>query len=187
MSAMGTDLFKGRLVRLTAEDPKTLAGVYARWERNSTYARLCDSEPRHMSSEKKIKDWYEKEMEKEPAVPLFGIRTIADDRLIGDIGAWGLSWRHGDTYFGMGIGDDACWSKGYGTEALRLFLGYAFRVMNLRRVSLTVFSYNPRAIRCYGKCGFRVEGRLREAVRKEGCYWDEIQMGILREEWEAGT
>jgi RimJ/RimL family protein N-acetyltransferase len=181
---MGTGLFRGQLVRLTAEDPKTLAEAFRRWERNSAYTRLLDSDPARLFSEKKLKDWLDKDLEREPAVPDFGIRTLNEDLLIGFIGAGGLSWQHGDTFFGMGIGDDAFWGKGYGTEALRLFLAYCFRVMNLRRVSLDVFSYNPRAMRCYEKCGFRVEGRIREAVCKEGKRWDDVLMGILREEWE---
>jgi RimJ/RimL family protein N-acetyltransferase len=181
---MGKNLFEGRLVRLTAEDAATIAETEARWARSSAFARLLDSEPARLFSQKSVKEAIDKELDKEPSVPAFGIRTIAGNALIGYIGAWGLCWQHGDTFFGMGIGDEAYWSKGYGTEALRLFLRYAFRELNLRRVSLDVFSYNPRALRCYEKCGFRVEGRIREAISKEGKRHDDIYMGILREEWE---
>ncbi|MBC8249877.1 MAG: GNAT family N-acetyltransferase, partial [Anaerolineales bacterium] len=48
-----------------------------------------------------------------------------------------------------------------------------------------VHDFNPRAIRCYEKCGFRHEGRLREARFSDGRYHDELMMGILREEFEA--
>jgi RimJ/RimL family protein N-acetyltransferase len=50
-------------------------------------------------------------------------------------------------------------------------------------VGLSVFAFNERAIRSYEKAGFRVEGRLREAISRDGRYWDEIQMGVLRDEW----
>ncbi|HIC94568.1 MAG TPA: N-acetyltransferase, partial [Anaerolineae bacterium] len=63
-------------------------------------------------------------------------------------------------------------------------LGFAFREMNLHRVYLSVHDYNERAIRCYEKCGFRHEGRLREALFRDGRYHDELMMGILREEFE---
>jgi RimJ/RimL family protein N-acetyltransferase len=39
-------------------------------------------------------------------------------------------------------------------------------------------------VRSYEKCGFTIEGRVREAILKEGQRWDMIYMGILREEWE---
>ena len=64
-------------------------------------------------------------------------------------------------------------------------LGHAFENLELHRVGLSVFSYNTRAIRAYEKVGFRHEGRLRDAIQRDGRYWDEIQMGILREEWLA--
>ena len=48
---------------------------------------------------------------------------------------------------------------------------------------LSVFAFNERARRAYEKAGFQVEGRLREAIARDGRWWDEIQMGILREEW----
>ena len=42
-----------------------------------------------------------------------------------------------------------------------------------------------RAIRAYEKAGFRIEGRLREAIQRDGQFWDEIQMGVLADEWLA--
>jgi RimJ/RimL family protein N-acetyltransferase len=40
-----------------------------------------------------------------------------------------------------------------------------------------------RAIRAYEKAGFRIEGRLRDAILRDGRYFDEVQMGILATEW----
>jgi RimJ/RimL family protein N-acetyltransferase len=64
-------------------------------------------------------------------------------------------------------------------------LGFAFGEMNLHRVFLTVYADNQRAIRCYEKCGFRHEGRQREARFSDGRYQDELMMGILREEFDT--
>ena len=46
----------------------------------------------------------------------------------------------------IGLGDFANWGKGDGNEATRLAHGVAFNELNLHRVQLTVFNYNPRAI-----------------------------------------
>ena len=70
-----------------------------------------------------------------------------------------------------------------GTETTSLMLSHAFERLALHRVGLTVFSYNMRAIRAYEKAGFKVEGRLRDAIMREGRYFDEIQMGVLASEW----
>jgi RimJ/RimL family protein N-acetyltransferase len=86
---------------------------------------------------------------------------------------------------GIAIGDKDYWGKGYGREAVRLLLDYAFRLRNMRRVYLTVNSNNPRAIRAYAACGFMEEGRLREHAWSNGAYIDLVYMGILRSEWQS--
>ncbi len=85
--------------------------------------------------------------------------------------------------FHITIGEHDAWGRGLGTEATELMVGHAFERLVLHRVGLTVFSYNMRAIRAYEKVGFRIEGRLRDAIQREGRYFDEVQMGILADEW----
>nr|WP_174257526.1 GNAT family protein [Phytoactinopolyspora alkaliphila] len=75
--------------------------------------------------------------------------------------------------------------QGIGPEATRLILGYVFDVVGLHRVQLEVFSFNERARRSYEKCGFVVEGRLRDALFWHGERHDTIVMGILRSEFSS--
>lgn len=86
---------------------------------------------------------------------------------------------------GITIGDKEYWGKGYGREAIGLLLDYGFRLHNLRRIWLNTLSNNERAIRCYLRCGFIEEGRLRQHVWSNGDYVDEVSMGLLRDEWTA--
>lgn len=71
------------------------------------------------------------------------------------------------------------YGHGYGTETTRLVLDYAFAVAGLHRVSLGVFDFNPRARRVYEKCGFRLEGRCRDALHWDGQWHDELIMAVL--------
>ena len=68
--------------------------------------------------------------------------------------------------------------QGYGTETTRLIVAYAFGV-GLHRLSLGVYDFNPRAQRVYEKCGFVLEGRLRDALRWDGEWHDELVMSVL--------
>ncbi|MFI1159509.1 GNAT family N-acetyltransferase [Streptomyces sioyaensis] len=70
--------------------------------------------------------------------------------------------------------------RGIGSEATRLLLDHAFDRVGLHRVQLEVFDFNPRARRAYEKCGFEVEGRLREALRWDGEWHDVLVMAALR-------
>lgn len=68
---------------------------------------------------------------------------------------------------------------GLGTEAISLLLDHAFGTVGLHRVSLGVYAFNPRAQHVYEKVGFRLEGTLRDALRWDGRYVDELLMAIL--------
>jgi RimJ/RimL family protein N-acetyltransferase len=185
---MNTNIFRGALVRLTTEDPETVGKVLSGWARDSEYARLFDSPPGQLWSVKKIQSWRENGLERsEPCVFFFGVRTLQEDRLIGFTYFIGVSWTHGDAWMGIGLGEREYWGKGYGTDAIRVILRYAFTELNLRRVTLCVFAYNPRAIRVYEKVGFKDEGRLRQYLARDGQRHDMIIMGMLREEWLQRT
>lgn len=75
--------------------------------------------------------------------------------------------------------------KGIGTWAVENTRDFAFADLQLHRLELDVFSFNPRAEKAYKKAGFRVEGILRDAVRDKGQYADDILMAILEDEWRA--
>jgi RimJ/RimL family protein N-acetyltransferase len=182
---MNNHLFHGQLVRLTAADSEADAEAMARWSRDSEYLRLLDSDPAMPESAKQRKasivEWMEHER---PNSFGFMIRTLADDRLIGFVGLGGIDGPNGDGFVGIGIGEPEYRGNGYGTDAMRVILRFAFAELNLHRVSLDVFEYNLRAIRSYEKAGFVVEGRERQVLHRDGRRWDVIYMGILRKEWE---
>jgi RimJ/RimL family protein N-acetyltransferase len=113
----------------------------------------------------------------------FSLRKLDDDALIGEIDLYVYNWFSRDTFVAIGIGERDFWDKGYGTDAMKVILRYAFAEINMKRVTLGVFEYNPRAIRSYEKTGFRHEGRIRGLLNKEGKRWDLLSMSILREEW----
>jgi len=76
----------------------------------------------------------------------------------------------------------AAQGRGYGPEAIRLVLDHAFTVVRLHRVQLEVFAFNERAIRAYRRCGFQVEGRLRQVLLWEGERHDALVMSVLAPE-----
>ena len=178
------DVLTGKLVRLSAFDPEEMSKAFPRWNQNSEYFRLLHSSGQPMQSSKAALKWMEEEAEEmSPAGYYFSIRTLAEDKLIGELGLDVVTWPGRDAFVGLGIGETDYWSKGYGTDVMHVLLRFAFTEVNLRRVTLSVFEYNPRAIHSYEKVGFRHEGRTRKVLNKEGKRWDILYMGILREEW----
>jgi len=107
----------------------------------------------------------------------------ADGQFIGQCALFRLNETDRTCELGIGIGDKAYWGRGYGREAIKLLLDYAFRLRNLHKVYLRVNGNNERAIRAYRACGFVEEGRWRSHVWSNGAYIDLVCMGILRDEW----
>jgi RimJ/RimL family protein N-acetyltransferase len=181
---MSDDLLCGELVRLEALDPAAHAAYFARWSADSEYERLLDSDPTRPRSAAQTKAELEKLLEGTDDY-LFLVRALEGDVPIGMVELDDIAWARGDAWVGIGLGERTYWGKGYGTDALRILLRFAFDELNLHRVTLNVFSYNTRALRTYAGLGFTVEGTVREALMREGRRWDLIFMGLLRREWEA--
>lgn len=108
-----------------------------------------------------------------------------DGTVIGKCGTMETKWKNGETTVYIFTGGDEYRGKGYGTEAMRILVSYAFEQMNMNRVRLFVFAFNERAIKSYEKTGFVVEGRLRQELYRNGRYYDVIQMSILKREYEV--
>ena len=180
------DIFKGNLVRLSAMDSEEVGKVFSIQGRDSELMRLMDTGPTRLHSAKASSKFIEKMIEEDtPANHFFSIRALDDNRLLGDIDIDVINnWGSRDAFVGLGIYERENWGKGYGTDAMRLIVQFGFIELNLRRITLTVFEYNPRAIRSYEKCGFQVEGRMRGRILKDNKRWDLLFMSILRDEWK---
>jgi RimJ/RimL family protein N-acetyltransferase len=112
--------------------------------------------------------------------------VIADpltEEYLGQVNLDRIDWKNRVGSIGIVIGSPENLGKGYGTEAMKLLVRFAFLELNLNRLELEVYDFNERACRSYQSCGFREEGRLRERQYKNGRYVDVILMGLLRSDW----
>ncbi len=80
--------------------------------------------------------------------------------------------------------DPNYWRNGYGAEATRLLLDYAFKKMRLHRIESRVREYNKPSIAFHRKFGFIEEGRKKEATFSNGRFWDRIIFRLLEPEWK---
>src|SRR6266850_3937436 len=149
---MGTNIY---LRPLELDDAPTLKS----WINDpDVYRNLLVSRPMNIQSEE---SFVERSMKSEHDLVL-GIVVRQSDRLIGTTGFHRIDFRSRHAGFGIMIGEKAEWDKGYGTEATQLMVRHAFETMNLNRVWLQVYDFNPRAVHAYEKAGFRAEGVLRQ-------------------------
>ena len=157
---------------------------FVRWFNDPDVRRhLLMYEPMSRAKEER---WFEEHLSRKDEF-LFAIEVKEgkDWVHIGNLGLHRIDWKNRVATFGIVIGEKAYWNRGYGTEAVRTALRYAFFELGLNRVELETFSFNRRAIRCYEKVGFRHEGTRRQALYRDGRYHDILIMGILKEEFST--
>lgn len=174
-------LFNGTLVRLAAPLPEDKE-IFARWTRSDDYLRLLDDDPIRPESAAFYSSFDSAESN---SSSYFHLRTLEGDHLIGFVVLFNIKWSSQSADMAIGIGAPNFRGKGYGQDALRLILNYAFSELNLHRVGLSVMAYNTEAIKAYERVGFVREGVRRQAVQREGTRHDLVLYGILREEWQA--
>ncbi|MEI7469945.1 MAG: GNAT family protein [Chloroflexota bacterium] len=121
---------------------------------------------------------------REAYLNFFVIETLETNEIVGTLGLHEVNQRNRWTELGIMIGDSANQNKGYGSDALRTLLRFAFEELNLNRVQLRVHDDNLRGIHVYKRCGFVHEGTLRQNLWKHGCYHDVHIMAVLRSEWK---
>jgi RimJ/RimL family protein N-acetyltransferase len=111
------------------------------------------------------------------------VRAKADDRLIGKALIQRIEWANGNGQIRLGIGSADDWRKGYGTQALKMLLRFAFAELNMFRVTANVAEYNEGAIALMQKFGFTEEVRRRQSLERDGRRWDLLVFGLLKDEW----
>ena len=75
--------------------------------------------------------------------------------------------------------------KGIGTRAKKLICEFGFTKLGLNKLYFITNEDNYASIRVNEKCGFKLEGRMRqEYITKDGQKKDRLYYGLLKEEWE---
>jgi RimJ/RimL family protein N-acetyltransferase len=112
--------------------------------------------------------------------------VVADDCVIGGAGLSPIlefGGRAAELGYWLGPGH---WGRGLATSVVEALVPYAFGTLGVMRLHATTFGWNPASGRVLEKNGFRLEGRLRNAVSKDGEVTDLLIYGLLVDEFGGG-
>lgn len=87
-------------------------------------------------------------------------------------------------FVGIDMCEDDYLNRGYGAEALGLWIQHLFTNSEIHRIGLDTWSFNPRMMHVAEKVGFVYEGAQRELIAWQGQRLDLVHYGMLRREWE---
>ena len=163
---------------------RDLLPLYQRWLNDFGTLRTLAMPPHPLTMEAEIA-WYERAAAPDSSSVQFTIYETTSWRPIGNCMWRDIDYRNRTAAMALFIGDAADRGKGYGTEATRLMLDYAFTGLGLHSAMLTCYAFNIAGQRAYEKAGFRVFGRRHACHWMGGRLWDEIYMECLASEFES--
>jgi ribosomal-protein-alanine N-acetyltransferase len=104
----------------------------------------------------------------------------AGDRHIGNVKLGPIHWIHRFADLGILIGEKDCWGNGYATDAIQLATEYAFRALNLQKLTASCYADNGGSIKAFQKAGWEIEGVRKQQFYSEGSYTNQILMAKIR-------
>ena len=133
------------------------------------------------AAKKHQEDWYQRILSDKN-----NIRLAIDykDKFAGLVTLTDIDWKNRRAESGIRLTLDAPKQQGLATDALTTLLRYAFNELNLNRVYATVVEHNIPSMKLHAKCGYTIEGKLRNSVYKRGEFHDEVFLSILKSEFE---
>ena len=155
--------------------------IYAEWLNEPAVAKNIGGS-HYVNSVSACNDWFEKKA-KDDFNYYFAIVKQENAEPIGCIEF--IEYEHTSRIatVALFIGNKENRGKGYGTEAMKLMLGYGFDVLNFNNIDLKVYDFNEQAFKSYIKAGFKEYGRRRGAYYLNNKRHDVIFMDITREDW----
>jgi RimJ/RimL family protein N-acetyltransferase len=108
-----------------------------------------------------------------PNIGIIGLSTIMN-----------IDWRNNHAWHGIVLGDKDVRGKGYGVDTVMATMKYAFDELHFERLDGSIVEYNHVSYSLYcNKLGWKEEGRRRNYYYRKGKYWDQIIVGITKNDY----
>jgi len=164
---------KGEKVSMRKIEKKDLVSCI-KWFRDPEVVKFLSNSIKNITEETEL-DWFNF-IESSDHDLVFAIISICDGEYIGNCGLHKIDWNEKVCEFGMFIGNKDYWNRGYGTDALKTIIDFAFRKLGLQTIKLLVYEYNHRAMKVYKNCGFVLVDTLKKHHLYNDIYWDTFVM-----------
>jgi RimJ/RimL family protein N-acetyltransferase len=115
-------------------------------------------------------------------LPMFAI--VLEGKVIGEIYLNQPDHQNERTELGYSL-SRRHWGKGLMTEATRAVINWAFQTYGFNRIYATCDPRNVRSWRVLERLGMKREGLLRNHLKWNGEFRDQLYYGLLRSEWKG--
>lgn len=125
--------------------------------------------------------WYESAVTSRDVLR-FTIEELETGKAVGLYSAMKIDWQNRSIFVSYKIASDSR-GKGLATDAQFAFFRYAFEEMGMHKIDGSVLEFNTGSKRVADKTGMKREGIKREAVFKNGRFYDLVLLGVLYEDY----
>lgn len=153
------------------------------------FASLSDEESMRLTGTqesftlKQVQAFYAKIPDAEDRVDYAIVLKDNPETMVGEAVLNNFDFENKSANFRIALVNQKYFGKGYGSQATKLIIKHGFEVLDLHRIELEVFDFNPRAIHVYKKVGFVQEGIKRDVLLWDGQYQSAIVMSMLQSEY----
>jgi RimJ/RimL family protein N-acetyltransferase len=155
--------------------------LYQKWE-NSPKVRLYARNILPLTADD-LKKRLESSKESVKSVIWFEIHHKAENKPIGSCEVSEINWYNHSACLGVLLGETDMWGKNICTEVINLLSEYAFNELNMRKLSVYIFSPNIGSWRCAEKCGYTREAVMKEDYYIDGKHEDTFIYSLFKKDW----
>ena len=174
-------MIPGRLIALRPIEPADLALL----QRITNDARIQASVvgwdfpvPQH------AQEAWLRSAQEDPRTQRLMVQTLDGDVPVGMTGLWDVDWHNRSALTATKL-DPNRLHRGMGTDAIMTTMAWAFYVVGLRRLHSAILDFNEPSFGAYiDRCGWKIEGRQREAVFRKGRWCDLYTVAVLRADFD---
>lgn len=161
------------ILRLPSEDD---ADLFSAWQKDEEVAKLMPfvrqismkGFKNQIKSILQSKDRYMFIIETEDEIPI-GICSLKN-----------IDWINSTAEIDIVIYAKNCWGRGYGCDAVKTLTSFGINDLNLFTIYSKIVKNNERAIKCFQKAGYEIEGTLYNRLFKEGRPLNAVSLSISK-------
>lgn len=161
---------------LEPEDYKTSI----KWRKDDEIWKMLGG-TKYFVSEAYEKKWVENTIVESKDLKL-AVCLFENDKYIGNVYMTDINMINRSCESHILIGERDYWGQGYAREALMLACKYMFEERNMHRIQANIIESNKSSLRMHEKCGYKIDGILRDAVYKAGRYQNMYVLSLLKED-----
>lgn len=135
---------------------------------------------KYFVSEDYEKKWVENTIFESKDLKL-AVCLVENDKYIGNVYMTDINMINRSCESHILIGEHDFWGQGYAREALMLAIKYMFEERNMHRIQANILESNVSSLKMHEKCGYKIDGILRDAVYKAGKYQNMYVLSLLNE------